>query len=116
MSQRFAVLWVCLLTLLASTARRGVYATAISHDARRYYANATDDLVHVEDLNSPFPYYFPNQRTVDDLFPMPECHGVVLEEATIDQLQDAMSKGQLTSTKIALCYLQRVYQTNGYSK
>lgn len=47
---------------------------------------------------------------------MPDCNGFVLEEATIDQLQDAMGKGQLTSLQIALCYLQRVQQTDEYVK
>ncbi|CAD6589866.1 MAG: hypothetical protein ASARMPRED_004296 [Alectoria sarmentosa] len=52
---------------------------------------------------------------MENLFPMLDCHGVVLEEATVDQLQDAMNMGQLTSTTIALCYLQRIYQTDEYT-
>ncbi len=65
----------------------------------------------------PFPYYFPKLgQNAADLFPMPDCNGFVLEEATIDQLQDAMGKGQLTSLQIALCYLQRIQQTDEYIK
>ena len=62
-----------------------------------------------ETLATPFPYYFPKLgQSAADLFPMPDCNGFVLEEATIDQLQDAMGMGQLTSLQIALCYLQRI--------
>ena len=70
-----------------------------------------------ETLATPFPYYFPKLgQNAADLFPMPDCNGFVLEEATIDQLQDAMGKGQLTSLQIALCYLQRIQQTDEYVK
>ena len=70
-----------------------------------------------ETLASPFPYNFPQLgQSAADLLPMPDCNGFILEEATIDQLQDAMVKGQLTSLQIALCYLQRIQQTDGYVK
>lgn len=44
----------------------------------------------VQTLPNPYPYAFPNQfaANTSDLFPMPQCHGVIIEEATIDQLQD----------------------------
>lgn len=42
-------------------------------------------------LETPFPYYFPLQSNPEDLFPMPMCKGLTLEEATIDQLQSYMS-------------------------
>jgi amidase len=45
---------------------------------------------------------------------MPTCHGIVLEEATIDQLQDNMSNGLLTSVGLLRCYLKRVEQVDGY--
>jgi hypothetical protein len=48
------------------------------------------------------------------LFPMPDCYGFALEEATIDQMQLAMSQGRLTSQQLVLCYLQRIHQTNVY--
>ncbi len=71
-------------------------------------------------LENPYPYEFPNLKDEAivgrTLFPMPLCHGFKLEEATIDQMQERMSNGTLTSEKIALCYLQRVYQTDEYLK
>jgi amidase len=45
---------------------------------------------------------------------MPTCHGVVLDEATIDQLQGHMSDGRLTSLELLKCYLKRVEQVDGY--
>lgn len=114
MSQRLSVLWVYLLRLLADTSGLRAFATEVSH-GEVSYGNASD-LISSENLESPFPYYFPDDRDADNLFPMPDCNGLVLEEATVDFLQNAMMKGQLTSTKIALCYLQRIYQTNGYTK
>lgn len=69
-------------------------------------------------LESPFPYYFPQLGSGgaanSGQFPMPLCHGFKLEEATIDQLQNAMDKGTLSSVKIVMCYLQRIYQTDAY--
>jgi amidase len=68
-------------------------------------------------LEYPFPYDFPNMDAAPmALFPMPSCHGITLEEATIDQLQDAMSHAKLTSVQILNCYLARVSQTNSYCK
>ena len=68
-------------------------------------------------LESPSPYDFPVPgQDPAALFPMPDCNGITLEEATIDQLQDAMGKGQLTIVQIAMCYLQRISQTQGYIK
>ncbi len=40
----------------------------------------------------------------------------MLEEATIDEMQDAMAKGQLTSVQIAMCCLRRVWQVDEYVK
>ncbi|KAI9688459.1 MAG: hypothetical protein M1822_001408 [Bathelium mastoideum] len=45
---------------------------------------------------------------------MRDCNGHTVEEATIDQLQDYMSHGTLTSVQLVTCYLQRVLQINGY--
>jgi amidase len=69
-------------------------------------------------LNDPFPYYFPeeNATSAAQLFAMPLCNGVKLEEATIDELQSHMSKGKLTSVQIVTCYMQRAYQTGEYIK
>ncbi|KZF25823.1 amidase family protein [Xylona heveae TC161] len=69
-------------------------------------------------LEAPYPYYFPVLQDEHDsnsgLFPMPQCNSFTLAEATIDQLQDAMSSGKLTATQILHCYLQRIYQTDYY--
>ena len=77
-------------------------------------------LVESQDLSSPFPYEFPLLGNVSELdaarFPMPQCKGLTLEEATIDQLQDSMGSGYLTSVQIAMCYLQRIYQVDPYIK
>jgi hypothetical protein len=69
-------------------------------------------------LNDPFPYYFPeeNATSAAQLFAMPLCNGVTLEEATIDELQSHMAKGKLTSVQIVMCYMQRAYQTGEYIK
>jgi amidase len=69
-------------------------------------------------LTTPYPYDFPVLGNVTDLdaerFPMKQCHGVTLEEATIDQLQDYMSTGRLTTVQIVLCYMERILQTDDY--
>jgi amidase len=69
-------------------------------------------------LESPYPFVFPvlqdGALAESGLFPMPSCHGFTLEEATIDQMQDALSNGNITSVELALCYLKRIYQTDGY--
>ncbi|KIW46380.1 uncharacterized protein PV06_02054 [Exophiala oligosperma] len=49
-----------------------------------------------------------------ELFPMPQCGAFQLQEATIDQMQSAMSNGSVTSTQLVLCYLERAYQTQNY--
>ena len=76
--------------------------------------NGSDDLAVSQVLGAPFPYYFPEHNRTNSLFPMEMCNGVTLEEATIDQLQDYMSNGKLTTSQLVMCYLQRQYQTDGY--
>lgn len=72
----------------------------------------------IQTLQDPFPYDFPDQRMADSshLFPMPKCQGIDIDEATIDALQDHLNKGALTSQELAICYLQRIWQTNDYIK
>ncbi|KAF2641810.1 glutamyl-tRNA amidotransferase subunit A [Massarina eburnea CBS 473.64] len=67
-------------------------------------------------LQAPYPYYFPpiGSANSTELFPMPSCHGVRLEEATIDRLQSHMSNGTLTSVQLLRCYLKRVRQVDKY--
>ena len=113
MYQRLPLICLYFLNIFVVHSSLRAYATAISPGAQ--YSNASD-LILSQTLESPFPYDFPDERDPDNLFPMPECEGLVLEEATVDFLQHAMETGQLTSTSIALCYLQRIYQTNSYTK
>lgn len=66
-------------------------------------------------LADAFPYEFPDLSAVSR-FPMESCHGVTLEEATVDQLQDYMARGILSSVKIVECYLKRRLQVDQYLK
>jgi amidase len=90
-------------------------SSSIAHKDPNYNAS---QLVESQTVESPYPYDFPvlqNGSLADSgRFPMPLCHGFRLEEATIDQLQRELSRGRLTSVQLALCYLQRVYQADGY--
>jgi amidase len=87
------------------------------HGGPKPFFNASQ-IIETQELESPYPYEFPvlqNGSLADSgQFPMPLCHGFKLEEATIDQLQQALSNGTLTSVKLAMCYLKRIYQTDGY--
>jgi amidase len=61
---------------------------------------------------------FPLQQNANTpaLFPMPPCGTFILEEATIDQMQQALGNGTLTSQQLVMCYMQRMYQTDEYIK
>ncbi|EAW07047.1 amidase family protein [Aspergillus clavatus NRRL 1] len=48
------------------------------------------------------------------LFPMRPCGGIQLEEASIDDLQRHLSAGRLTSVQLLGCYLDRIFQVDGY--
>ena len=67
---------------------------------------------------SPDFSYFPLQQNAGTtgLFPMPPCGGFHLEEASIDDMQQAMANGDLTAVQLTLCYLERIYQTQDYLK
>ncbi|KAK2599849.1 hypothetical protein N8I77_011571 [Diaporthe amygdali] len=62
------------------------------------------------------PDLFPLSQYADTaaLFPMPTCGSFQLEEASIDQMQEAMANGSLTSQQLVACYITRTYQTNSY--
>lgn len=64
------------------------------------------------------PNLIPLQKNAgsDNLFPMADCFGFQLHEATIDQMQAAMSHGNLTSVQLVSCYLTRQLQTQQYLK
>jgi len=101
--------------LTACSIAFNLFSTSVAYKKQNFNAS---QVVESQTLQSPYPYDFPvlqNGSLVDDgLFPMPSCHGFKLEEATIDQLQQQLSNGSLTSVTLTLCYLQRIYQTDGY--
>ncbi|CZR60641.1 related to glu/asp-tRNA amidotransferase subunit A [Phialocephala subalpina] len=101
-------LWVALPLIFASFC-------SIRTPSAAYSASS---LAEGQTLASPFPYQFPvfqDGPSADETdFPIPLCNNFKLEEASIDQLQDAMSDGKLTSVQIVECYLQRVHQVDQY--
>ena len=62
------------------------------------------------------PNLIPQQQDAGtvDLFPMPDCFGFKLEEATIDEMQKALRTGRLTSVQLVQCYMVRTFQTEQY--
>lgn len=88
--------------------------TRISNETVFNVPSTPVDLAVAQVLGAPFPFEFLNKQNGANLFPMPKCNGVRLEEATIDQLQEAMNTGLLTTSQIVLCYMQRIYQTDMY--
>lgn len=81
------------------------------------YAGAQNaSILHVDPLQTPYPYAFPPMSNVGtpELFPMPACYGVTLEEASIDQLQGYMTNGSLTSAQLLRCYVRRMRQVDEY--
>ncbi|KAK3112758.1 hypothetical protein LTR53_010618 [Teratosphaeriaceae sp. CCFEE 6253] len=89
-------------------------ALAQQSAAGYHTANATA-LAEAQILTDPFPYYFPQLNASSTrLFAMPLCHGVKIEETTIDQLQSYMANGSLSSVQLLDCYLHRVHQTDEY--
>lgn len=62
------------------------------------------------------PNLIPLQKNAgsDNLFPMADCFGFKLHEATIDQMQAAMTHGNLSSVQLVSCYLTRQLQTQQY--
>ncbi|PMD51277.1 amidase family protein [Hyaloscypha bicolor E] len=47
---------------------------------------------------------------------MPRCHGIEIEECSIPQLQDYLSKAAFTSKELVQCYLRRIELVNPYVK
>ncbi|KAK6457812.1 Glutamyl-tRNA amidotransferase subunit A (Glu-ADT subunit A) [Scheffersomyces xylosifermentans] len=58
-------------------------------------------------------YHFAQIESAE-IFPMPKCKEITLEEATIDQLQDYMSSGKISSVDLVQCYLARYFQVNDF--
>lgn len=47
-------------------------------------------------------------------FPMAQCHGLALEDASIDIIQRWLSSGKLTSVELVGCFLERINQVDGH--
>lgn len=96
----FCAVWVWVVALITSTL--AIYAE--------------EEILGYQGIISIFPLQ-QNEGT-SDLFPMPPCGdgSFQLEEATIDEMQQAMVRGELTSVQLTLCYMQRVYQLQSYTK
>lgn len=47
---------------------------------------------------------------------MPLCCGIKIENVTIQQLQEYMVSGQISSTDLTKCYLRRIELVNPYIK
>ncbi|QPH10557.1 hypothetical protein C2857_001928 [Epichloe festucae Fl1] len=79
-------------------------------------ATAVAGIVRFEDLDEYTPNLIPSQNNAgsNKLFPMGDCHGFKLEEATIDQMQKAMESRKLTSVQLVDCYMTRTFQTQQY--
>lgn len=76
-----------------------------------------DALVMSQVLTDPYTYDFPPvDANGADLFPMRPCKGHQLLEASIDDLQQLLSAGKLTTVDLLQCYLERIYQTDSYLK
>ncbi|KZZ87362.1 amidase [Ascosphaera apis ARSEF 7405] len=76
---------------------------------------AADDLVDSQIVNDPYPYHFPKLGTEGSkLFPMKDCMGFKLEEASIDDIQKQYKNGTFTTVELVTCYLDRIVQTQQY--
>ncbi|GAD93283.1 hypothetical protein PVAR5_1891 [Paecilomyces variotii No. 5] len=104
-------IWFATATVVLSTSLSSLqcFATATERSID-HSGNFT-----MEILTEPFPYNFPRLgNDSSQLFPMPLCNGFQLEEATIDEMQIALSRGQLTSMQLLNCYLDRIHQVDKY--
>ena len=85
----------------------------ISSSLAKYCPSSTANSSQL--LFDPYPYGFPQASSESTgNFPMPPCNGTIIEEATIDQLQQYLGEGTLTAQQLVKCYLQRIDQTNDY--
>ncbi|KAL8940440.1 MAG: hypothetical protein Q9216_002810, partial [Gyalolechia sp. 2 TL-2023] len=92
------------------------FALPIPHNT----ASALLDVVNfhrLQFLNHSYLVQFPSDTTAASaasLNTLDLCNGVVIEEATIDDLQGHMSDGKLTSVQLTICYIYRVFQVERY--
>lgn len=76
-----------------------------------------DSLVESQIVTNPYAYAFPCLgATGASLFPMRHCNGFKLEEATVDDIQEQLANGSLSSVALLGCYLDRIHQTQPYLK
>ncbi|KAK5996538.1 Putative amidase [Cladobotryum mycophilum] len=77
---------------------------------------AWTSFIEIDRLFPLTPSLIPLQENAgsDNLFPMGDCFGFNLHEATIDQMQEAMKSGRLTSVQLVSCYMTRTFQTQQY--
>ncbi|KAF9890131.1 hypothetical protein FE257_006292 [Aspergillus nanangensis] len=77
-----------------------------------------DPLVEAQTILTPticdFPSLEVEANNGSQLFPMPPCRGVNLEEASIDEIQHYLSAGAFTSVDLVDCYRNRIFQTQEY--
>lgn len=78
--------------------------------------NGVDTLVASQILSDPYPYFPKLGSPGSSLFPMRDCHGFKLEEASVDQIQAQLTNGTFTSVQLLSCYMDRIYQTQPYLK
>lgn len=85
--------------------------------AKSAQPSQTDNLVASQILDDPYAFDFPRLGADGaSLFPMRLCNGFKLEEASIDDIQEQLAEGNLTSVELLQCYLERIYQTDSYLK
>lgn len=114
-----ALLALASLVATAPTEQRG---TLPNNDALSQAASstivATSSPASSQVLASPFPYVFPEQKYIgtNQLFPMPLCNGIPLEEASIDEIRLALTIRKLNVTTLAGCYIDRINQVDRYVK
>ncbi|KAJ5279710.1 hypothetical protein N7478_005082 [Penicillium angulare] len=74
-----------------------------------------DSLVASQILTDPYAYDFPRLGAPgSSQFPMRNCHGFKLEEASVDDIQARLTNGTFTSVQLLECYLDRITQTQPY--
>lgn len=103
--------WATLLLLVSVFSGISLQLSSDGNENLGSQSFNTDQIV-----NNVFPYGFPNENVSANLFPMSPCNGLILEEASIDMLQEYMSQGKLTSVQIVTCYMQRAFQVDQYVK
>lgn len=107
---------ISLLTVFAATSCLATSLTVNNTPFNQTYNASAFPVSQI--LYSPYPYDFPVSGNGDEgessPFPMEDCNGLTLEEVTIDQLQQYMSVGLITSVDLCLCYLRRMDQTDQF--